>query len=163
MRLLRLPVAFASHSINSNAMDAEWPGSRGSNPSGSSRFGAFPVTSPHVVGLAFARGTIGPARRTLLLLPSWSVRSLERAKGNPLASFHAPEGTTAAQIDMHRQFLISQTSEQRARLFELDLETNLPLEVDLGRDDIRSGIGCGNAALPFVWPVPRESSPARQH
>jgi hemolysin D len=44
--------------------------------------------------------------------------------GDSLANFHPPEGATAAQIEMHRQFLISQTSEQRAKLAELDRQTS---------------------------------------
>jgi hemolysin D len=43
---------------------------------------------------------------------------------DPLANFHPPEGATAAQIETHRQFLISQTSEQRAKLSELDRQTS---------------------------------------
>jgi hemolysin D len=46
------------------------------------------------------------------------------ADGNdPVAAFHAPEGATAAQIEMHRQFLVSQISEQRSKMFELDRQT----------------------------------------
>jgi hemolysin D len=44
--------------------------------------------------------------------------------GDPLADFHPPEGATAAQIETYRQFLISQTSEQRAKLSELDRQTS---------------------------------------
>jgi hemolysin D len=39
--------------------------------------------------------------------------------GDPLADFHPPEGATAAQVEMYRQFLVSQTSEQRSKLSEL--------------------------------------------
>lgn len=44
--------------------------------------------------------------------------------GDPVADFHPPEGATAAQIEMHRQFLVSQTSEQRAKLSELARQTS---------------------------------------
>jgi hemolysin D len=44
--------------------------------------------------------------------------------GDSLAAFHPPEGATAAQVDMHRQFLISQTSEQSAKLSELDRQAS---------------------------------------
>src|SRR3984893_9864022 len=43
---------------------------------------------------------------------------------DPLAAFHPPEGATTAQIEMHRQFLVSQTSEQRSKMFELDRQTS---------------------------------------
>src|ERR1700758_718353 len=36
-----------------------------------------------------------------------------------VADFHPPQGASAAQVEMHREFLISQTSEQRAKLSEL--------------------------------------------
>jgi hemolysin D len=46
------------------------------------------------------------------------------ADGNALAAFHPPEGATAAQVEMHRQFLISATSEQSAKLSELDRQAS---------------------------------------
>jgi hemolysin D len=46
------------------------------------------------------------------------------SEGDPLADFHPPEGATAAQIEMHRQFLLSQMSEQRSKMFELDRQTS---------------------------------------
>jgi hemolysin D len=38
---------------------------------------------------------------------------------DPLAAFHPPEGATSAQIEMHRQFLISERGEQDAKLSEI--------------------------------------------
>jgi hemolysin D len=43
---------------------------------------------------------------------------------DPLAAFHPPEGATKDQIEMYRQFLISQTSEQRSKMFELDRQAS---------------------------------------
>ncbi|OKO86063.1 hemolysin secretion protein D [Bradyrhizobium sp. NAS80.1] len=39
---------------------------------------------------------------------------------DPLAAFRPPQGASAAEIEMHRQFLISQRSEQNAKLAEID-------------------------------------------
>ncbi len=44
--------------------------------------------------------------------------------GDALAAFLPPAGATAAQVEMHRQFLISETSEQRAKLSELDRQAS---------------------------------------
>jgi hemolysin D len=38
---------------------------------------------------------------------------------DPLAAFHPPEGASSAQIEMHRQFLISERGEQDAKLSEI--------------------------------------------
>jgi hemolysin D len=39
---------------------------------------------------------------------------------DPLAAFRAPKGATAAETEMHRQFLISQRAEQNAKLGEIE-------------------------------------------
>ena len=39
---------------------------------------------------------------------------------DPLAAFRAPQNATAAEIEMHRQFLISQRAEQDAKLSEIE-------------------------------------------
>jgi hemolysin D len=39
---------------------------------------------------------------------------------NPLAAFRAPQNASAAEIEMHRQFLISQRAEQDAKLSEIE-------------------------------------------
>lgn len=39
---------------------------------------------------------------------------------DPLAAFRAPQNASAAEIEMHRQFLISQRAEQDAKLSEID-------------------------------------------
>ena len=38
---------------------------------------------------------------------------------DPLAAFHPPQGASSAQIEMHRQFLISERAEQEAKLSEI--------------------------------------------
>ena len=38
---------------------------------------------------------------------------------DPLAAFHPPQGASPAQIEMHRQFLISERAEQDAKLSEI--------------------------------------------
>ena len=38
---------------------------------------------------------------------------------DPLATFHPPQGASSAQIEMHRQFLISERGEQDAKLSEI--------------------------------------------
>jgi hemolysin D len=39
---------------------------------------------------------------------------------DPLAAFRPPQSASAAEIEMHRQFLISQRAEQNAKLAEID-------------------------------------------
>jgi hemolysin D len=65
--------------------------------------------------------------------------------GDPLANFHPPEDGTAAQIEMHRQFLISQTSEQRAKLAELDSQTS---QKDAERQTVEASIAKLEATIP---------------
>ncbi|MBU6463050.1 MAG: HlyD family type I secretion periplasmic adaptor subunit [Bradyrhizobium sp.] len=67
------------------------------------------------------------------------------ADGDPLANFHPPAGATAAQIEMHRQFLISQTAEQRARLAELDRQTS---QKDAERQTVEATIAKLEATIP---------------
>lgn len=43
---------------------------------------------------------------------------------NPLAAFRPPHSAGAAEIEMHRQFLISQLAEQNARLAEIERQQN---------------------------------------
>lgn len=65
--------------------------------------------------------------------------------GNPLANFHPPEDATAAQIEMHRQFLISQTSEQRAKLAELDRQST---QKDAERSTVEASVAKLEATIP---------------
>ncbi len=66
---------------------------------------------------------------------------------DPLASFRPPEGATAEQIEMHRQFLISQTSEQRAKLSELDRQTS---QKDAERRTVLANIAKLQATIPLL-------------
>jgi hemolysin D len=66
---------------------------------------------------------------------------------DPLAAFRPPEGATAEQIEMHRQFLISQTSEQRAKLSELDRQT---LQKDAERQTVAANIAKLQATIPLL-------------
>lgn len=65
--------------------------------------------------------------------------------GDPLANFHPPASATAAQIEMHRQFLISQTSEQRAKLAELDRQAS---QKDAERQTVEATIAKLEATIP---------------
>lgn len=67
------------------------------------------------------------------------------ADGDPLANFRPPEGATATQIEMHRQFLISQTSEQRAKLAELDRQTS---QKDAERSTVQASMAKLEATIP---------------
>jgi hemolysin D len=64
---------------------------------------------------------------------------------DPLAHFHPPQGATAAQIEMHRQFLISQTAEQRAKLAELDRQVS---QKDAERSTVEATITKLEATIP---------------
>ena len=66
---------------------------------------------------------------------------------DPPASFRPPEGATAEQIEMHRQFLISQTSEQRAKLSELDRQTS---QKDAERRTVVANIAKLQATIPLL-------------
>jgi hemolysin D len=43
---------------------------------------------------------------------------------DPLAAFHPPPGASVAQVDMYRQFLINQRSEQESKLAEIGRQQN---------------------------------------
>ena len=48
------------------------------------------------------------------------MRAALAGNANPLEDFRPPEGASPALIEMNRQFLISQTAEQQAKLAALD-------------------------------------------
>jgi hemolysin D len=66
---------------------------------------------------------------------------------NPLAAFHPPDGATPEQVEMHRQFLISQTAEQRAKLSELDRQTS---QKDAERQTVAANIAKLQATIPLL-------------
>ena len=66
---------------------------------------------------------------------------------DPLAHFQPPKGATAKQIEMHRQFLISETSEQQAKLSELDKQTS---EKQAERSTVAATIAKLQATIPLL-------------
>ncbi|GKQ49660.1 HlyD family type I secretion periplasmic adaptor subunit [Bradyrhizobium sp. Ce-3] len=59
--------------------------------------------------------------RSDLLAAELDVARLRAAlASDPLAAFQPPRGASAADIDLHRQFLISQRAEQQAKLAEIE-------------------------------------------
>ncbi|BAR54398.1 hypothetical protein ACVIWV_001034 [Bradyrhizobium diazoefficiens] len=65
--------------------------------------------------------------------------------GDPFAKFHPPAGATTAQIEMHRHLLLSQTSEQRAKVAELDRQTS---QKDAERSTVEASIAKLEATIP---------------
>src|SRR6266700_491273 len=60
-------------------------------------------------------------QRSDLLAAELEVARLRAALTNdPLNAFRSPQGASAAEIEMHRQFLISQRAEQNAELAEIE-------------------------------------------
>src|SRR5207245_11397004 len=48
------------------------------------------------------------------------LRAAMSEGGDPLSEFQPPDGATAAQVAMHRQYLLNQIGEHRAKLAALD-------------------------------------------
>jgi hemolysin D len=70
------------------------------------------------------------------------------SEGNdPLADFHPPQGATKDQIEMYRQFLISQTSEQRSKMFELDRQAS---QKQAERSTVEANIAKLQATIPLL-------------
>jgi len=84
------------------------------------------------------------------------LRAVLADREDPLADFHPPEGATAAQIEMHRQFLVSQTAEQRAKLAELDRQASQ-------RDAERSTVAASIAKLEATIPLLQERVDVRKY
>ncbi|WBL81460.1 HlyD family type I secretion periplasmic adaptor subunit [Bradyrhizobium xenonodulans] len=60
-------------------------------------------------------------QRSDLVAAELDVARLRAAlTSDPLTSFRSPQGASAAEIEMHRQFLISQRAEQSAKLAEIE-------------------------------------------
>jgi hemolysin D len=66
---------------------------------------------------------------------------------DPLANFHPPEGATPVQIKMHQQFLLSQTSEQRSKMFELDRQTS---QKEAEHSTVEANIAKLEATIPLL-------------
>jgi hemolysin D len=67
--------------------------------------------------------------------------------GDPVADFRPPEGADPALIALHRQFLLQQTGEQRAKLDGLDRQRR---QKEAERATVLATIGKINAALPLL-------------
>jgi hemolysin D len=72
------------------------------------------------------------------------------------AEFEAPPGASAAQIEMHRQFLIAQTAELNGKLSEIDRET-------AQREAERASVGAAIAKLQATIPVAQERVELRKY
>ncbi len=66
---------------------------------------------------------------------------------NPLKDFHAPEGASATLIEMQRQFLISQSTEQNAKLAEIEHQL---AQKEAERATISATIAKLNATVPLL-------------
>ncbi len=68
-------------------------------------------------------------------------------QANPLEDFHPPEGASATLIEMQRQFLISQSTEQNAKLAEIDRQL---AQKEAERATITATIAKLNATIPLL-------------
>ena len=66
---------------------------------------------------------------------------------NPLEDFHAPDGASPTLIEMQRQFLISQSTEQNAKLAEVDRQL---AQKEAERATITATIAKLNATIPLL-------------
>ena len=64
-----------------------------------------------------------------------------------LAAFQPPQNASAAEIEMHRQFLISQRAEQQARLAEIDRQQS---QKDAERSTISANVAKIQATIPVL-------------
>ena len=68
-------------------------------------------------------------------------------EGDPLAAFHPPASAAPEQVEMQRQFLISQTAEKRAKLSELDRQAS---QKDAERQTVAASIAKLQATIPLL-------------
>jgi hemolysin D len=66
---------------------------------------------------------------------------------DPLADFHPPQGASPTLIEMQRQFLISQTTEQNAKLAEINRQS---AQKEAERQTIKATIEKLNATIPLL-------------
>jgi hemolysin D len=66
---------------------------------------------------------------------------------DPLADFHPPQGASPTLIEMQRQFLISQTTEQNTKLTEIDRQR---AQKEAERATIKATIEKLNATIPLL-------------
>jgi hemolysin D len=70
-----------------------------------------------------------------------------KATDDPLEAFHPPQGASANLIEMQRQFLLSQTSEQNAKLAEIDRQH---AQKEAEQATIKATIDKLNATIPVL-------------
>jgi hemolysin D len=75
------------------------------------------------------------------------LRSALAGNDDPLADFHPPQGASPTLIEMQRQFLISQTTEQNAKLAEIDRQS---AQKEAERATIKATIEKLNATIPLL-------------
>jgi len=75
---------------------------------------------------------------------------------DPLAAFRPPQSASAAEIEMHRQFLISQRAEQNAKLAEIERQQNQ-------KEAERSTTSASVAKLQATIPVLQERVDIRKN
>jgi hemolysin D len=66
---------------------------------------------------------------------------------DPVAEYHPPQGASPAQVEMQRQFLISQSSEQNAKLAEIARQQS---QKEAERETTAASIGKIQATIPVL-------------
>src|SRR5712671_3565882 len=96
-------------------------------------------------------------QRSDLLAAGLDVARLRAALAeDPLAAFRPPQSAGAAEIEMHRQFLISQRAEQNAKLAEIERQQNQ-------KEAERSTTSASVAKLQATIPVLQERVDIRKN
>ncbi|MDH2379895.1 HlyD family type I secretion periplasmic adaptor subunit [Bradyrhizobium sp. CER78] len=86
--------------------------------------------------------------RSDLLAAELEVARLRAAlASDPLAAFQPPQGATAADIELHRQFLISQRAEQQAKLSEIERQQG---QKEAERSTIAVNVAKIQATIPVL-------------
>ncbi|MES5481924.1 HlyD family type I secretion periplasmic adaptor subunit [Bradyrhizobium sp. INPA03-11B] len=86
--------------------------------------------------------------RSDLLAAELEVARLRAAlASDPLAAFQPPQGATAADIDLHRQFLISQRAEQQAKVAEIERQQG---QKEAERSTIAVNVAKIQATIPVL-------------
>lgn len=86
--------------------------------------------------------------RSDLLAAELDVARLRAALADdPLAAFQPPRGASAADIELHRQFLISQRSEQQAKLAEIERQQG---QKEAERGTISATVAKIQATIPVL-------------
>jgi hemolysin D len=75
------------------------------------------------------------------------LRAALAGRTDAVAEYHPPEGASPAQVEMQRQFLISQSSEQNAKLAEIARQQS---QKEAERETIAASIGKIQATIPVL-------------